>query len=133
MKSQPITSSFLATLLIALAAPSLAQEPALSRQQVVAETEVFLALHDWDTLNTTWRLKPGMDLPSDSAAREAAIAKREQFLKAHRWDEGQGAWVAVENASPAAAQLGGHHAKLNVDRFMLTHRFDASSQQWRRI
>jgi hypothetical protein len=135
MNTHHIPSLLLSALLISLTGPRLAQaqvqERVLSRQQVIQETEVYLAMHDWDSLNSVWRLKPGMDLPKAPSSREAAITTREQFLQTKRWDESQGAWVEVDGASRVLTQFGRHQMQLETARFMLTHRFDEASQQWR--
>ncbi len=127
----------LSALLISLTAPTLAQAQVqgkvLSRQQVIQETESYLAMHDWDSLNSVWRLKPGMDLPKSPSSREAAIATREQFLQTKRWDECQRTWVPVDGAPRVLTQLGRDQMQLETARFMLTHRFDEASQQWRSI
>ncbi|MCV2369165.1 hypothetical protein [Roseateles oligotrophus] len=137
MNTHHIPSLLLSALLISLTAPTLAQaqvqEKVLSRQQVIQETEAHLAMHDWDSINSVWRLKPGMDLPKAPSSREAAIASREQFLQTNRWEENRGAWVAVEGAPRVMSRLGRHQMQLETARFMLTHRFDEASKTWRSI
>lgn len=137
MNTHHIPSLLLSALLISLTAPTLAQaqvqEKIFSRQQVIQETEAHLAMHDWDSLNSVWLLKPGMDLPKEPSSRETAIASRAQFLQTQRWDERQGAWVAVDGAPRVLTQVGRQQMQLETARFMLTHRFDEASKTWRSI
>ncbi|MCV2367647.1 RNA-binding protein [Roseateles oligotrophus] len=130
MKKISIACLALSSLLISLTGPAQAQGPGLTRQQVITETELFLAVHDWDPLNSVWTEKPGFDLPKVLALREAASALREQFLALNTWNDSLGTWAPVQGAPRLVNQIISAQMQMETDRFMLTHRFEEGSSKW---
>jgi hypothetical protein len=130
MKKIYIACLTLSALSMTMAHPAMAQSAGLTRQQVAAETEVFLAVHDWDSLNSVWTVKPEFELPKALAAREAASALREQFLARNKWEDGLGTWAPIKGEARIFGQATSLQKQMEIDRFMLTHRFEEGSNSW---
>ena len=104
----------------------------MSREQMKADRNAFLATHEWDEMQGNWVPKPGTAAPSAAStlSRADVKAQRDAFLKANKFDEQCICWKPISGAGRDLSTMSRDEVKSETAEFMRTHTFDEASGKW---